>query len=162
MKLPAVFEALMRLKEEGRTRAIGVANFTTALLKAVVEDIKAPIACNQIEYHAMLDQTPVRKYLAAKSIPLVAYCPLAQGRFATDETLAKIGSKHDATAAQVALKWLLDQDGVAAIPKASRAESQKTNLDALKVKLDDEDRKAIAALRKDMRCVDPGFAPAWD
>ncbi len=47
--------------------------------------MRAPIACNQIEYHAMLDQTPVRKYLAAKSIPLVAYCPLAQGRLATDE-----------------------------------------------------------------------------
>lgn len=162
MKLPAVFETLMQLKEEGRVRAIGVANFTTALLKTVVEDIKAPIACNQIEYHAMLDQTPVRKYLAAKSIPLVAYCPLAQGRFATDETLAKIGRKHDATAAQVALKWLLDQDGVAAIPKASRAESQQANLDALKLKLDDDDRKAIAVLRKDMRCVNPGFAPAWD
>ncbi|MBR0870751.1 aldo/keto reductase [Bradyrhizobium tropiciagri] len=162
MNLPAVFETLMRLKQEGRTRAIGVANFTTALLKTVVEDIKAPIACNQIEYHAMLDQTPVRKYLAAKSIPLVAYCPLAQGRFATDETLAAIGRKHDATAAQVALRWLLEQDGVAAIPKASRGESQKANLDALKVKLDDDDRKAIAALRKDMRCVNPGFAPAWD
>jgi 2,5-diketo-D-gluconate reductase B len=159
MNLPAVFETLMKLKEEGRTRAIGVANFTTALLKTTVEDIKAPIACNQVEYHAMLDQTALR---AAKSIPLVAYCPLAQGRFATDETLAKIGRKHDATAAQVALKWLLDQDGVAAIPKASRAESQQANLYALKVKLDDDDRKAIAALRKDMRCVNPGFGPDWD
>src|SRR3954452_5542462 len=74
----AVFETLMKLKEEGRTRAIGVANFTTALLKIAVEDIKAPIACNQIEYHAMLDQSKVRAYLAARSIPLVAYCPLAQ------------------------------------------------------------------------------------
>jgi 2,5-diketo-D-gluconate reductase B len=162
MNPPAMFETLMKLKQEGRTRAIGVANFTTALLKTVVEDIKAPIACNQVEYHAMLDQTPLRNYLAAKSIPLVAYCPLAQGRFATDETLARIGKKHDATAAQVALRWLLDQDGVAAIPKASRAESQKANLDALKVKLDNDDRKAIAALRKDMRCVNPGFAPTWD
>jgi 2,5-diketo-D-gluconate reductase B len=162
MNLPAVFETLMNLKQEGRTRAIGVANFTTALLKTVVEEIKAPIACNQIEYHVMLDQTPVRKYLAAKSIPLVAYCPLAQGRVATDEVLAKIGRKHNASAAQVALKWLLDQDGVAAIPKASRAESQRANLDALKVKLDDEDRTAIAALPKDKRCVNPAFAPAWD
>ena len=59
------------------------------------------------------------KYPAAKSIPLVAYCPLAQGRAATDETLIAIGRKHDASAAQVALKWLLDQDGVAAIPKAA-------------------------------------------
>jgi 2,5-diketo-D-gluconate reductase B len=159
---PAVFETLMKLKEEGRTRAIGVANFTTALLKTVVEDVRAPIACNQIEYHVMLDQSKVRAYLAAKSIPLVAYCPLAQGRIASDPVLGEIGSKHHATAAQVALKWLLDQDGVAAIPKASRRESQQANLDALKISLDDEDRRKIAAFPKDRRCVNPGFAPAWD
>jgi 2,5-diketo-D-gluconate reductase B len=162
MNLPAMFETLMKLKEEGRTRAIGVANFNIALLKTVVEEIKAPIACNQVEYHVMLDQTPLRQFLSAKSIPLVAYCPLAQGRVASDEALAAIGRKHDASAAQVALKWLLDQDGVAAIPKASRAESQQANLGALKVQLDDADRKAIAALPKDKRCVNPGFAPVWD
>lgn len=162
MNLPAMFEALMKLKDEGRTRAIGVANFTTALLRTVVEDIKAPIACNQVEYHVMLDQTKLMNYMAAHGIPLVAYCPLAQGRVASDETLTKIGKKHNASAAQVALKWLLDQDGVAAIPKASRAESQKANLDALKLTLDDDDRKAIAALPKNRRCVSPGFAPEWD
>jgi 2,5-diketo-D-gluconate reductase B len=92
----------------------------------------------------------------------VAYCPLAQGRAASDDTLSAIGRKHGGTAAQVALKWLLDQDGVAAIPKASRRESQKANLDALRLTLDNEDRKAIAALAKDRRCVNPGFAPVWD
>jgi 2,5-diketo-D-gluconate reductase B len=162
MNLPAMFETLMRLKEDGRTRAIGVANFNIALLKIVVEEIKAPIACNQVEYHVMLDQTRLRKYLGSNAIPLVAYCPLAQGRAASDETLAAIGRKQGASAAQVALKWLLDQDGVAAIPKASRTESQRANLDALNVGLDDEDRQAIAALPKDKRCVNPGFAPAWD
>jgi 2,5-diketo-D-gluconate reductase B len=162
MNLPEILETLMKLKEEGRTRAIGVANFTVALLKRTVEEVKAPIACNQIEYHAMLDQSKVKAYLDAKSIPLVAYCPLAQGRFATDETLAAIGKKHNATAAQVALKWLLDQNGVAAIPKASRAESQQANLDSLKVTLDESDRKAIAALPKNRRCVNPGFGPDWD
>ena len=110
----------------------------------------------------MLDQTKVRHYLSAKNIPLVAYCPLAQGRAATDETLIAIGRKHGFAAAQVALKWLLDQDGVAAIPKASRRESQQANLDALHLGLDDEDLKAIALLPKDKRCVNPGFAPAWD
>src|SRR5258705_1383784 len=162
MNLPAMFETLVKLIEQGRARAIGVANLNIALLKTVVEEIKAPIACNQVEYHVMLDQTPLRKYLKSKSIPLVAYCPLAQGRAASDETLMAIGRKHGASAAQVALKWLLDQDGVAAIPKASRAESQQANLDALKVKLDEDDRKAIAALPKDRRCVNPGFGPDWD
>jgi 2,5-diketo-D-gluconate reductase B len=162
MNLPAMFDTLLRLQQEGRTRAIGVANFNIALLKTVVEEIKAPIACNQVEYHVMLDQTRLRKYLAAKAIPLVAYCPLAQGRAASDDTLAAIGRKHGASAAQVALKWLLDQDGVAAIPKASRMESQRANLDALNIGLDDEDRQAIAGLPKDRRLVNPGFAPAWD
>ena len=159
---PAVFETLMKLKDEGRTRAIGVANFTTALLRTAVEEIGAPIACNQIEYHAMLDQSKVMAYLKARSIPLVAYCPLAQGRIASDPVLGEIGAKHNATAAQVALKWLLDQDGVAAIPKASRRESQAANLDALKITLDDDDRRRIAGLPRDRRCVNPGFAPAWD
>ena len=155
MNLPAMFDTLMKLKGEGRTRAIGVANFTVALLKTVVEEIEAPIACNQVEYHVMLDQTPLRKYLASKSIPLVAYCPLAQGKVASDPTLMAIGRKHGASAAQVALKGCSTR-------KASRAESQKANLDALNVGLDDEDMKAIAGLPKDRRCVNPGFAPEWD
>jgi len=162
MNLAAALETLMALKEEGRTRAIGVANFTVALLKQAVEEIKAPIACNQIEYHLMLDQSKVMAYMAEKSIPLVAYCPLAQGRAASDETLMAIGRKHGAEPAQVALKWLLDQKGVAAIPKASRQESQQANLEALKLQLDDEDRKLIAALPKDKRFVNPAFAPDWD
>lgn len=162
MHLPSMFETLMKLKQEGRTRAIGVANFNVALLKTVVEELKAPIACNQIEYHVMLDQAKVKTYMDSKSIPLVAYCPLAQGRAASDETLIAIGKKHNASGAQVALRWLLDQPGVLAIPKASRHESQKANLDALSVRLDDDDRKKISALPKDRRFVNPGFAPAWD
>jgi 2,5-diketo-D-gluconate reductase B len=162
MNLQAVLETLLKLKEQGRTRAIGVANFPVALLRTAVEEIKAPIACNQVEHHVMLDQTRLRKYLATKAIPLVAYCPLAQGRAAADPTLVAIGRKHGASAAQVALKWLLDQDGVAAIPKASRRESQRANLDALNIGLDDEDRQAIAGLPKNKRCVDPAGGPDWD
>jgi 2,5-diketo-D-gluconate reductase B len=162
MNLAAVFETLEKLRAEGRTRAIGVCNFNLSLLRQTVDDIKAPIACNQIEYHVMRDQTPVRSYLARKNIPVVAYAPLAQGRAASNEALMAIARKHGATAAQVALKWLLDQDDVAAIPKASRAESQQANLDALKLQLDDDDRRAIAALPKTQRFVNPPFAPAWD
>jgi 2,5-diketo-D-gluconate reductase B len=162
MNLAAVFETLGKLRADGRARAIGVCNFNLALLRQTVDDIKAPIACNQIEYHVMLDQTPVRSYLASKNIPVVAYAPLAQGRAANNEALTAIARKHGATAAQVALKWLLDQDDVAAIPKASRAESQQANLDALKLQLDDDDRKTIAALPKTQRFVNPSFAPAWD
>lgn len=162
MDLPAIFETLMKLKQEGRTRAIGVANFTVPLLKTVVEEIGAPIACNQVEYHVFREQAKVRAYLVEKSIPLVAYAPLAQGTVADDKVMKAIAAKHGATPAQVALKWLLDQDDVAAIPKAARAESQQANLDALKLTLDDNDRKAIAALPKNQRLVKPAHSPAWD
>src|SRR5438094_208974 len=86
-------------------------------------------------------------------------------RAATCMSRQKPGDRTSATtpsATQVALKWLLEQDGVAAIPKASRLESQQANLDALKITLDDADRNKIAAQPKDRRCVNPGFAPAWD
>ena len=162
MNLRATLEAMLKLKAEGRIRAIGVANFTVALLKQAVEEIGAPIACNQAEYHALLDQSKLLAYMQPRKIPLVAYCPLAQGRLAQHATLDAIARKHNATPAQVALKWLLDQPGVAATPKSSRPEGQQANLDCLKVALDDADREAIAALPKTQRCVSPGFAPDWD
>lgn len=162
MDLRASVETLMALREEGRTRAIGVCNFPLALLREAVETIGAPIAANQIEYHVLLGQTVLRDYMLGRGIALTAYCPLAQGRLAEHPALAAIARRHDASPAQVALAWLLEQDGVAAIPKSSRAESQRANLGALAVRLDDEDRRAIAALPKDQRCVNPPFAPAWD
>jgi 2,5-diketo-D-gluconate reductase B len=110
----------------------------------------------------MLDQTKVKKYMDAHKIPLVAYCPLARGHASSSETMMAIGKKHNASVEQVALKWLLDQDGVAAIPKASHRERQQANLDALKIRLDDDDRKKIASLPKSTRLVAPGFSPAWD
>ena len=93
---------------------------------------------------------------------MTAYAPLAQGRAANDPTLAAIGRKHGATAAQVGAAWPLDQEGVIAIPKASRPESQKADLEALTISLDDKDRAAIATPPKDQRFVRPPFAPEWD
>lgn len=160
MDMAAVMTALFAIKESGRARAIGVANFTSALLDRAAG--LAPIACNQVEYHVMLSQDRLLAAQRELGIPLIAHVPLAQGRLAENEVLQAIGAKHGATAAQVALKWLLDQEGVGAIPKASRRETQAANLAALDVTLDDADRAAIAGLPKDQRFVKPGFAPAWD
>ena len=76
--------------------------------------------------------------------------------------LQAIGRKHGASAAQVAIAWLMDQPNVMAIPKAQRRESQQANLDALNLRLDDADRAAIAALPKTLRYVQPTFAPDWN
>lgn len=162
MDIAAVMQGMARLKEQGLVRSFGVSNFTLPMLRTAVEQVGAPIATNQVEYHPFLSQAPMLAWLREKGIPLTAYAPLAQGRAASDETLAAIGRKHGATAAQVAIAWLLDQPGVIAIPKAGRPESQKANLDALKIRLDDADRAAITALPKTQRFINPAFAPAWD
>jgi 2,5-diketo-D-gluconate reductase B len=174
MDLPATLAAMQKLREQGLIRHIGVSNFTVALMRQAVEEIGAPIACNQVEYHVLLGQSRVLHYARSKGIAVTAYCPLARGGLgrvrelvaiarkhgATPEQVA-IARKHGATPEQVALKWLLDQEMVAAIPKASRPENQRANLDALKLTLDDADRAAIAALPKNERVVNAGF-PKWD
>jgi len=162
MDLADALEKLVRLKEQGLARSIGVANFPSGLLRRAVDEIGAPIACNQFEYHVLLGQERIVEGTRAVGAAAVAYCPLAQGRLAQQPVLEQIALKHEASAAQVALNWLLAQDDVAAIPKAGRRQSQQANLDALELQLDDADRAAIAALPKDQRCVNPGFAPAWD
>ena len=162
MDLAAALAEMVKLKEEGLARAIGVSNFPVALLRRAVEEVGAPIAVNQVEYHVLLDQSSVLNYARAHGVAVTAYCPIAQGRLANHEELGVIARKHDATPAQIALKWLLDQDEVAAIPKAARRESQIANLEAMKIVLDDADRAAIAGLPKTQRMVNPGFAPEWD
>jgi 2,5-diketo-D-gluconate reductase B len=162
MDLLQALTTLTRFKEEGLARAIGVSNFNTALLRRAVEDIGAPIAVNQVEYHVLLDQSKLLAYARAHDVAVTAYAPLARGALVEHAALQRVAKKHGATVEQVALKWLLDQDGVAAIPKAARAASQQTNLDALKLTLDDADRAAIAALPKHVRLVTPGWKIDWD
>ncbi len=162
MDMAATLKALTSLQERGLTRAIGVCNFNLPMIRRAVEEIGAPIASVQLEYHPFLSQTSMLGYLREKGIPLTAYAPLAQGRAASDPTLAALGRKRGASAAQVAVAWLLDQEGVIVIPKAGRSESQKANLEACSIGLDDDDRAAIGALPKDQRFVRPPFAPDWN
>ena len=162
MDLAATLKAMMALRDSGRARAIGVCNFTLPLLRRAVEEIGAPIAANQVEYHPFLDQSRLIQYLRDHGGSLIAYAPLAQGHAVTDATLQRLAKKHGVTAAQITVAWLMDQAGVLAIPKAAGAARQMANLYALKVALDDEDRQAIAALPKDGRYVSPPFAPDWN
>lgn len=162
MDLPAVMETMVALRDQGRARAIGVANFPAALLRQAVDEIGAPVACNQVEYHVFLGQRTLLETMRARSVPLVAYSPVAQGRVADDPELQRIGRKHGVGPGQVALAWLLGQDGVCAIPKSQSEAGQRANLAAAALTLDDDDRRAIAALPKDRRCVNPAFAPRWD
>jgi 2,5-diketo-D-gluconate reductase B len=155
-------ETLVALRDEGKARQIGVANFNVALLQRAVVELGAPLAVVQVEYHVLLNQQPVLDFARQHGMALTAYTPLARGQGADTETVQRIADKHGVLPSQIALGWVLEQDGVAAIPKSNSLVNQQANLEALKVKLDDEDRAAIAALRKDVRIVNPAFAPKWD
>ena len=85
--------AMMRLQEEGYARAIGVCNFNVALLRQAVEVIGAPIACNQVEYHVLLDQSAVLRYARSKEIAVIAYAPLARGRFLASPEMQRIARR---------------------------------------------------------------------
>ena len=163
MDLGASLGEMVKFQQQGLARHIGVSNFTVALLRQAVEEVRAPIVCNQVEYHVTLGQDRVLAYLRSKGMALTAYCPLGRGTLAGNAVLERIATRHAATAGQVALAWLFAQDGVAAIPKATSAANQKANLQALSLRLTEDDLAAIAALPRDRRMVSPdGFAPAWD
>jgi 2,5-diketo-D-gluconate reductase B len=160
--LDAALETLGRLHAEKLARAIGVSNFPVKLMRQAVSDRRLPIACNQVEYHVMLDQSAVLAQARRDGMVVTAYSPVAKNRVADDPEMQRIARKHDATPAQIALKWLLDQENVAAVPKAASEANQKANLAALDISLDDEDRAAIGKLPKNRRLVVPSWAPAWD
>ena len=155
-------ETLVALRDEGKARSIGVANFPLGLLRQVVETLGAPLSAIQVEYHVLLGQQPLLDYARRHDLLLTAYTPLVRGQAAAQPVIQAIARKHGVLPSQVALKWLLDQDGVAVIPKAGSRENQLANLAASNVQLDDEDRAAIAGLPKDQRVVSPAFAPDWN
>jgi 2,5-diketo-D-gluconate reductase B len=162
MDLPRVMHDMARLREDGLVRAIGVANFPAGLLKRAIE-VGVPIAANQVEYHALLSQDRLLEITRAQNIVLTAYAPLAQGRLASNPQITAIAERHGATAAQVALAWLLRQDGVSVIPKAKSPDSQRANLAALTLAgaLTADDVAELDALPKDQRFVNPEIAPDW-
>ena len=154
--------AMQKLHAAGKTRAIGVSNFPVALMREAVETLKMPVACNQVEYHVRLDQRPVLDYARRHKLAVVAYCPLGRGRLVDHPVLDRIGRKHGKAAAQVALRWLIQQPGVAAIPKSASEPNLRANFDIFDFALDADDQAAIARLRAKERIVDMGIGPTWD
>lgn len=155
-------ETLAQLKQEGVARHVGVANFPLALLRWAVEEVQAPIEALQVEYHVLLDQTRLIDYCRQHDIVFAAYSPLARNRISDYPLLQEIAAKHGATPAQVALNYLVRQDGVAAVPKSASRENQEGNLRALDLQLDTSDLAQIDALPKDIRLVNPEQSPKWD
>ena len=152
--------AMREVQEEGRVRQIGVSNFPPSQVEAALEE--ATIFCDQVEYHPFLGQRRLRGLAVEHDFLLTAYAPLAQGGVMSDPTLEEIAEAHGASAAQVALRWLIAQDHVCAIPKATSPDRIESNLAALDLELSDEELRRVDGLERGGRVVDPDFAPDWE
>jgi len=118
--------------------------------------------CNQVEYHPFIDQTKVLAACAAHGMAVVAYSPIAKGQAKNAEILSRIGAAHGKTAAQVSLRWLVQQN-VAAIPRTSKIERLSQNIDVFDFELSDDEMAAIFAMGSaNRRLTKVMFAPEWD
>src|SRR5689334_7848572 len=99
--------ALCKVKRMGLARHIGVSNFTVALLDEAAALADEPLVCNQIEVHALLDQSKVIAASRRHDMAVVAYSPIASGGVKNDKVLARIGKAYGKSAAQVALRFLV-------------------------------------------------------
>lgn len=144
------WRALVRLRDEGRVRSIGVANFHAHHVERLIgETGEAPVV-NQVELHPWLPQAELRAYDGAHSILTEAWSPLARGRVLDDPVLAGIAAKHGRTPAQIVLRWHV-QLGNVVIPKASSPERIRENLDVFGFALDAKDLAAIGGLESGER-----------
>ncbi|MDO5609351.1 MAG: 2,5-didehydrogluconate reductase DkgB [Pseudomonadota bacterium] len=155
--------ALKEAQARGLTRAIGVSNFPSALLKEAIE-IAGPgvIRTNQIELHPFLQNRKLADFTQAQGISVTSYMTLARGQVMDDAVLQDIGRAHGVSPAQIALAWAM-QLGYAVIPSSTKRGNLEANLAALKLELSDDEMARIAALDRGQRLTDPeGLAPAWD
>src|SRR3979409_1160611 len=154
--------ALAHVKKLGMSRHIGVSNFTVALIDEAVAACPEPLVGDQGEYRRYHAQTKVLESCARHGMATVAYSPVAKGRIRGDETLARIGQSHGKTAAQVSLRWLVQQN-VAAIPRTSKIERLSENIDIFDFTLSDDEMRLIFRMGSAKgRLTDFGFAPKWD
>ncbi|MEQ8392693.1 MAG: aldo/keto reductase [Thalassospira sp.] len=161
--LEETIAALNEVKNLGMTHMIGISNFPTVLIDKAINLTDIPLTVNQVEYHPYISQAKVLENVRSHDMLLTAYCPIARGTVLNDPTLQEIGAKYGKSGVQVTLRWLMQQDGVMAIPKSGSPKNAAANFDIFDFELSDDDMAKIFTLANpDGRLIDPSFAPKWD
>jgi 2,5-diketo-D-gluconate reductase B len=154
--------ALCEVRRAGQARYIGVSNHTVALLDEANRLASEPLVCNQIEMHPYLDQSKVVAATRKHGMAVVAYSPIARGQAKGDKVLARIGKAHGKTAAQVSLRYLVQQR-IVVIPRTSKIERLAENIAIFDFELGEAEMKEIRGLaHRGGRIVDWAWSPVWD
>lgn len=147
--LNEILKEMLKLKDKGKIKSIGVSNCTINHLKDFLNhNIK--IVVNQIEFHPYLNQQDMLSFCNRHGIALTAYCPLARRKALNDPYIKIIARKHCKTPAQIILRWLVQKD-IIVIPKATSEKNIKENFSIFKFKLDEEDMTKIDNIGKARR-----------
>jgi diketogulonate reductase-like aldo/keto reductase len=156
--------ALAKAKRQGLTRHVGVANFNIALLDQAIALCPEPLVTLQAEYHPYLDQATLLNACRARGLIYTAYCPLGRGRLFKDPVLGEIAHRKGKTIAQIALRWLVQKEIVAPIPRSSNPARLAENIAVFDFSLSNEEMRRIDALKRpDGRIANPvGRVPPWD
>ena len=156
--------ALAKAKRDGKTRHVGVANFNIALTEEAMRLCPEPFAVLQAEYHPYLDQRKVLAFCREAGLIFMAYCPLGRGRVFKEPVLEEIARSKSRTIAQVALRWLMQQGNIAAIPRSADPKHMAESLQVFDFELTGDEMRRVSALKRpDGRIANPkGRAPAWD
>ncbi len=141
------WKALVRLREEGRIRSVGVSNFNRDHLERIIGETGVTPSLNQIELHPRFQQQALRAADDELGIKTESWSPLGRAAFLADPVIAEVAAKHGKTLAQVVIRWHLDS-GLIVIPKSVRPERLKENIGVFDFRLDDDDMGRIRALDK--------------
>lgn len=155
-----VLAELDTLRTQGLIREAGVSNFPPSMLDTAVG--VAPVAVHQFEYHPLLSQDVLLERAERYDHAVMAYTPLARGRLVDDATLAYVGRAHGKSPSQVALRWLIQQERIVAIPGSNDPARREENLAIFDFSLTDDEMARITALDREERVVNPPHAPDWE
>ena len=159
----SAIDSLCVAQASGLARAVGVSNFTIPLMKRAVKRATQPLINNQVEFHALLDQSRVRAEAEKLGIVLSAYSPLGRGAVLKDPTVIEIAKRLGRPPSEIALRWIVQQ-GVVALPMTTKKANARSNMRIFDFELSQADMaKLTATSKQNRRLISPtGWAPKWD
>src|SRR6266705_2887883 len=144
------WKALLKIRDEGLARSIGVSNYTIRHLEELLRATPAPPAVNQVEFHPFLYQKELLEFCVSAKIQLEAYSPLTRGHRLNQPVIAQISTRHARTPAQVLIRWSL-QHGLVVIPKSIRPDRIRENAAVFDFELKREDMERLDSLDESSR-----------
>ena len=148
------YKAMEKILDSGKTKSIGVSNFTIRHLEELIKETKVVPTVNQVEFHSFLYQKELLEYCKNNNIRLEAYSPIARAKKFDNPVIKELSRKYSKTPAQIMIRWILQHE-VIAIPKSTHEKRIKENADVFNFALEDEDIEKIDGINESLRI-------AWD